>query len=103
MTPPSVHEPTETLGPATSTQRAYKARISAYESLNALAIALQATKLAIAAANEAPIRSQLEQRTPTEMFETWQATCLLTHQVFENLYQEANYSISAVRVALNPD
>ena len=51
--------------------------------LDALTIALEATKLAIEAANDAPRRASHAQPTVPQIFESWHAANLLVHEVFE--------------------
>jgi hypothetical protein len=70
--------------------------------LDALTIALEATKLAIEAANDAPRRASHAQPTVPQIFESWHAANLLVHEVFENLYAQARYVIGVIKPMVTP-
>ena len=71
--------------------------------LKALDVALEATRLAIEAANAAPRRVSHDQPTVAEVFEGWDAANLLVHEVFENLYAQARHTISVIKPMLALD
>jgi hypothetical protein len=65
--------------------------------LEALTVALEATKLAVAAANQAPRTASYESPTLPQTFERWAAANLLVHEVFEKLYAQARYVIDVIK------
>ena len=71
--------------------------------LDALTIALEATKLAIEAANDAPRRASHAQPTVPQIFESGHAANLLVHEMFENLYAQARYAIGVIKPMVTLD
>ncbi len=65
--------------------------------LAALDVALEATRLAIEAAHEAPRTASLEFPTLPQTFERWAAANLLVHEVFDTLHARARYVIDVIR------
>jgi hypothetical protein len=68
-----------------------------------LNIALEATKLALDMAKDAPERVGLAQQTAPQLIESWRASTLLLHEVVDNLYYEGRHTISSVRQVLALD
>ena len=64
--------------------------------LKAFDVALEATRLAIEAANAAPRRASHDEPTISQVFESWDAANLLVHEVFENLYAQARQTMSVI-------
>lgn len=65
--------------------------------LEALLVALQAAKLAIEAAEEVPRKVSFDQPTVIQIFESWAATNLLVHTVFDQLYAQAQQTLSILK------
>jgi len=61
-----------------------------------LNIALEAAKLALDMAKEAPERATMAQQTVPQLIESWRASALLLHEVVDNLYYEGRHAISSV-------
>ena len=65
--------------------------------LEALTIALEAAKLAVEAADQAPRLTSLEFPTLPQTFERWAAANLLVHATFGHLYTHARYVIDVIK------
>jgi hypothetical protein len=71
--------------------------------LGALNVALEATKLAIEAAHEAPRTASLEYPTLPQTFERWAAANLLVREVFETLYTRTRHIIDVIKPVMPND
>ena len=71
--------------------------------LAALNIALEATKLAVEAANGAPRAASFGSPTLPQTFERWAAANVLVHEVFAKLYTQARYMIDVIKPVMPTD
>jgi hypothetical protein len=69
----------------------------AHTTLEALAVALEATRLAIEVASDAPTRASYQQLTVSQIVESWHGANLLVHTMFEALHAQARYSIDLIK------
>ena len=67
--------------------------------LEALSVALEAMKLAIEAAGQAPRRVSYEHPTLPQTFESWAAANLVVNEVFEKLYARTRHAIDIIKPA----
>jgi hypothetical protein len=71
--------------------------------LDALTVALEATKLAVEVANDAPLKASFDSPTSSQIFENWHAANLLVHEMFDNLYYEARCTVGLIKPMLTLD
>ena len=71
--------------------------------LDALTVSLEATKLPIEVANEAPRKASFVAPTPSQILENWHAANLLVHEMFDNLYYEARHTVGLIKPMLTRD
>ena len=64
--------------------------------LAALNVALEATRMAVETAMEAPRTASLDYLTIPQTFEQWAAANLLVHAAFGTLYKHARYVIDVI-------
>ena len=71
--------------------------------LEALTVALEATRLAVETANEAPRTASLDYPTIPQIFEQWAAANLLVHTAFGNLHKNARHVIDVIQPVMPND
>jgi hypothetical protein len=71
--------------------------------LAALNIALEATKLAVEAANGAPRAASFGCPTLAQTFERWAAANVVVHEVFGKLYTQTRYMIDVIKPVMPTD
>jgi hypothetical protein len=76
---------------------------AARTALDSLTIALEAAKLAIELADDAPLKANHGNPTPSQIFENWHAATVLVHEVFDNLYYEARSAVGLIKPMLGQD